>query len=66
MSNSTCNAELLKKYEQLEAAVVLLLESPRDTRDEYFKLLSHSLVQLNQEKYRLSAYTNSDNQEDNY
>ena len=55
MEDSTTLIELIKLFEQLESAVVLLLDSPCDLRENYMRLLSDSLSKLNQYRYNLNA-----------
>lgn len=46
---------LLNNYEQLAAAVELLLDSPKDCYSDYLDMVKKSLADLNQIKYNLAS-----------
>lgn len=49
------NSELSDKYEELAAAVELLVDSPPETINAYRKLLERALFELNEVKYKLTS-----------
>ena len=58
--------ELINKYEHLESAVVLLLDSPHDLREHYMRMVSDALIKINHTRYNLNAHNLTDNLQDDY